>query len=63
LSEFSKNNNISITVGESNELEIRLFFFLRTQEEHVLDLQLLACRKKYRGRGLGRHLMKVKNVI
>ena len=35
------------------------FSSFRTQEEHVLDLQLLACRKKYRGRGLGRHLIKV----
>jgi len=34
-------------------------FPLPTQEEHVLDLQLLACRKKYRGRGLGRHLVKL----
>lgn len=32
----------------------------RNQEEHVIDLQLLACRKKFRGRGLGRHLVKVK---
>lgn len=31
----------------------------RAQEEHVLDLQLVACRKKYRGNGIGRHLMKV----
>ncbi|CAF0978880.1 unnamed protein product [Adineta steineri] len=28
-------------------------------EEHVLDLLLLACRKKYRGRGIGRYLMKL----
>ncbi|CAF0861475.1 unnamed protein product [Rotaria sp. Silwood1] len=34
-------------------------FPLPAQEEHVLDLQLLACRKKFRGRGIGRHLMKL----
>ncbi len=39
------------------------FLFSRTQEEHVLDLQLLACRKKFRGRGLGRHLVKVKTLL
>ena len=35
------------------------YLFDRHQEEHVIDLQLLACRKKFRGRGLGRHLVKV----
>ncbi|UJR08506.1 hypothetical protein I4U23_012772 [Adineta vaga] len=34
-------------------------FASQFQEEHVLDLLLLACRKKFRGRGIGRHLMKL----
>ena len=41
---------------------MRYFSFVRTHEEHVLDLQLLACRKKFRGRGIGRHLVKV-NIL
>ncbi|CAF0822456.1 unnamed protein product [Adineta ricciae] len=34
-------------------------FASQFQEEHVLDLLLLACRKKCRGKGIGRHLMKL----
>ncbi|CAF3396990.1 unnamed protein product [Rotaria socialis] len=34
-------------------------FPITSQEEHVLDLQLMACRKKYRGHGIGRHLLKL----
>ncbi|CAF1603000.1 unnamed protein product, partial [Didymodactylos carnosus] len=29
------------------------------QEEHVIDLQLMACRKKYRNNGIGRYLVKL----